>query len=229
MKDNLGDRMKRQYEDRTRFFLPRRTYTIIRVDGKAFHSYTKYLEAPFDRDFVTWMNCTTTSLCELLQGAQFGFVQSDEISILLTDFAEITTEAYFDNNVQKLASVSASIATCRFNALATKKTALFDARTFTIPDPTEVENYFIWRQKDAIKNSIQSLAQHHFSHQELQGLSQAGQIDLLLKDKIDWKDLDPGIRNGRLITRKEQGWVTNNSPVFTEEKEFLSKLVPRYT
>ena len=109
-KDSLGDRMKEFYENRTRNFLPRRTYTIIRVDGKAFHSYTRGLIRPFDEKLVNDMDETACYMCKNIQGAKFAFVQSDEISILLTDFEGLTTDAWFDGNIQKMASVSASLA-----------------------------------------------------------------------------------------------------------------------
>ena len=160
--------MKEYYENRTRNFLPRRTYTIIRVDGKAFHTYTRGLETPFDGKLVSDMDETACYMCKNVQGAKFAFVQSDEISILLTDFDSLTTDAWFDGNVQKMASVSSSLATAKFNALRPDKIALFDSRVFSIPSTVEVANYFIWRQQDATRNSISSVAQSMFSHSELE-------------------------------------------------------------
>ena len=114
-KDSLGDRMKRFYENITKYFLPRRTYTIIRIDGKAFHSLTQNFDKPFDYTFINQMDETAKYLCKNIQGAKFAFVQSDEISILMTDFDKINTSAWFDGNVQKIASISASMATSKFN------------------------------------------------------------------------------------------------------------------
>ena len=88
MKDDLGDRMKRDYESRTRYFLPRRTYTLIRIDGKAFHTYTRNCARPYDVDLMAAMDAAAIGVCIEAQGAQFAFVQSDEISILLTDFGK---------------------------------------------------------------------------------------------------------------------------------------------
>ena len=161
MKDDLGTRMKTQYEQRTRTWLPRRTYTIIRLDGKAFHTFTRGMERPYDERFMNAMDYTAMHLCLEIQGAVMAYVQSDEISILLTDFDKITTDAWFDGQVQKMVSVSASMATAFFNEYINHdvqrmdhKRAFFDARIFTIPDPVEVENYFVWRQKDALLWSI---------------------------------------------------------------------------
>jgi len=115
MRDDLGKRMKTQYELRTRTWLPRRTYTIIRLDGKAFHTFTRGMERPYDERFMNAMDYTAMHLCLEIQGAQMAYVQSDEISILLTDFDKITTDAWFDGQVQKMVSVSASMATAKFN------------------------------------------------------------------------------------------------------------------
>ena len=175
MKDELGDRMKSQYEDRTRFFLPRRTYTIIRVDGKAFHTLTKNFKRPFDRTLMDMMDATAKALCKEIQGSCFAYTQSDEISVLLTDFEKITTCAWFDGNIQKMVSVAAACATMAFNeelmrrGLANNHKAMFDARVFTIPDAVEVENYFVWRQNDASRNSVQMAARAAYSHKELEG------------------------------------------------------------
>jgi hypothetical protein len=127
--------MKGQYEDRSRFMLPRRSYTIIRVDGKAFHSFTRHCEKPNDADLAQALDYAAAELCREAQGSCFAYVQSDEISVLLTDFALPTTEAWFDGNLQKIVSVSASVVTAAFAADYSddERTAHFDARVFTIP------------------------------------------------------------------------------------------------
>src|SRR5271168_5041143 len=113
-RDALGDRMKR-YEGATRFSLPRRTYTIIRIDGRAFHTWTRGLAKPYDAHFMFLMDKTAEALCAAISGAQFAYVQSDEISVLAVDFLDINTEPWFDGNIQKWASVGASIASTEFN------------------------------------------------------------------------------------------------------------------
>ena len=146
--DPLGDRMKRDYESRTRYTLPRRTYTLLRADGKSFHTYTKHCARPFDTELMADMDAAALALCEMCDGARLAFVQSDEISVLLTDFEHPQTEAWFDGGVQKIASVAASIATAHFNAARAKRgdnrtdtLAFFDCRVWTIPSRTEVANY----------------------------------------------------------------------------------------
>lgn len=129
-KDSLGDRMKSNYENRTRIFLPRRTYTLIRVDGKAFHTYTKGLDRPFDLGFIDDMDATAAYMCKNIQGAKLAFVQSDEISIVMTDFEKLTTDAWFDGNIQKIASVSASLATAKFNELRYRRSILENSQNF---------------------------------------------------------------------------------------------------
>lgn len=220
--------MKRQYEDRTRVMLPRRTYTILRADGKSFHSYTRQCEKPHDELLANAMDLATLALCREAQGSAFGYVQSDEISVLLTDFATITTDAWFDANLQKMVSVAASVVTYAFNAFAGahfRGAAHFDCRAFTIPDPIEVENYFIWRQQDASRNSIQSLAQAHFSPKQMHGLNVNELQELLMREKgLNWNDLPTAQKRGRCCLYGEHGgWQMDaDPPMFTKAREYLT-------
>ena len=203
MKDDLGNRMKTYYEDRFRFKLLRRTYTIIRVDGRAFHTYTKGMEKPFDKDFIDIMNLVARALLSELAGAKCAYVQSDEISVVLTDFDNLTTDAFFDNNLQKLCSTSASIATAHFNNFACPKygkIGTFDSRVFQLPYREEVINYLIWRQKDAIRNSVQSCAQATFSQSKLQHKNVEQQKLMLKEFGFDWEQSEDVLKYGRLIT-----------------------------
>ncbi len=114
-KDSLGDRMKEFYENRSKSYLTRRTPVIIRLDGKAFHSFTKGFKRPYDEVFHEAMNNTMKYLCANIQGCKFGYTQSDEITLLLTDYTTLTTDAWFGYGVQKMCSVAASMATLMFN------------------------------------------------------------------------------------------------------------------
>jgi len=223
MKDDLGTRMKENYEYRTRTELPRRTHTIIRLDGKAFHSLTKGCDRPYDLDLMEFMNETAKFLCEQIQGCTFAYVQSDEISLLIQDFKKIKTDAWFDGNIQKIASISASMATAQFNkqttALGMRKIlnrkngdtrehkltnmAFFDSRVFTIPELEEVVNYFIWRQQDATKNSISMAAQVVYSHNELHKKNGNQKQDMLHEKGINWNDYPIGFKRGRVVKRVE--------------------------
>ena len=264
-KDSLGDRMKGHYEDRTRFLLPRRTYTILRIDGKAFHSYTKDCARPFDAPLMEDMDLTAVALCRQIEGAQIAYVQSDEISLLLTDFADSQTQAWFDGNLQKLVSISASIATAQFNSCRWQRlldaqgvadlrggpTAHFDSRAFTVPDPAEVENYFIWRQQDATRNSVSMTAQAHLPHERLQGKTSDEMQEMLWQEcGINWNDMPGGFKRGRCVVRatvvedkeyldKRTGetrtavgverrvWQSVTPPVFTRERAWLQGHIPQ--
>lgn len=117
MKDKLGTRIKENYENRAKQFLVRRTNTIVRMDGKSFSQYTKGLDKPFDEGLIEDMQETTKYLCENIQGCKAGYTQSDEITLLLTDYDNLQTDAWFDGNVQKITSISAAMATAKFNQL----------------------------------------------------------------------------------------------------------------
>lgn len=230
MKDELGNRIKRNYEKRTRILLPRRTYTIIRIDGKAFHTYTRGCERPFDAGLIADMDETAKYLCSKIQGAKIGFVQSDEINILMTDFDTLQTDAWFDGNIQKIVSIAASHAASKFNQLrwmryvneryndgaaddpvswewfeAVRKLRLadFDARTFTIPSLTEVCNYFIWRQQDTVRNSISSVAQSLYSSKQLHGKNMSEQQDMIHEKGQNWNDFPAIQKRGRFVYKKE--------------------------
>lgn len=256
MKDALGDRMKGYYEDRTRILLPRRSYTLIRIDGKAFHTYTRGLKRPFDEGLISDMNDTASYICKNIQGAKMTYVQSDEISVLVTDFDEISTDMWFNGNIQKIASISASLATARFNQLRLmreaklggdltagqiemEKLAMFDARVFQIPQRIEVENYFIWRQQDATRNSISSVAQSLYSHKELNGKSTDEMQEMIFQKGINWNDFSYREKRGTVITKVKENiakegeaeiirnrWRAVETPIFTQDRNFLRSLIP---
>lgn len=260
----LADRMK-HYEHAHRTTLPTRTHTLIRVDGKAFGSYTKGLERPFDAGFVADMNTTAEALCEHITGVRLAFVQSDEISLLLTDFNTPTTQPWMGGTTAKVISLSAAIATAAFNRARDQRHmasgepglpgfALFDSRAWTIDDPAEVINYFIWRQRDAIKNSISMAASTHFSHARLNNMTSTQRRDLLeIEAGIRWEtDYPTGCRQGRIVcretreetvtyTRRDTGethsqdvgrrvWATSDAPTFNHEPDgVMATVMPTFT
>jgi tRNA(His) 5'-end guanylyltransferase len=240
MKDSLGDRMKASYEDRTRILLPRRTFYIIRIDGKAFHTYAKGCKKPFDDELIFAMDETTKFLCSQIQGAKFGFVQSDEISLVLTDFDDIATNAWFDGNLQKITSISASLATAKFNEIRKQqgidKLAFFDSRVFTIADREEVKNYMIWRQNDCVRNSISMVAQSLYSHKQLNGVNTSQMQELIFKKGINWNDFPVRQKRGGFIDKisylkdgaKRNRWDVVEPPTFTQDRKFLNKRLPKY-
>lgn len=204
-KTTLGTRMKENYENRTKQFLTRRCPTIIRIDGKAFHTYTKGLKKPFDEGLIEDMQETTKFLCEQIQGAKLGYTQSDEISILLTDYDNLQSQAWFDYNVQKITSITASLATAKFNELRLnrlhKKLAFFDARVFQVPEKEEVVNYFIWRQQDAERNSISMLAQSLYSHKQLFKKNTSNMQEMCFQKGYNWNDLPYEQKRGSFIVK----------------------------
>lgn len=216
-KSALTQRMKENYEMRARSYLTRRTPVIIRLDGCHFHTFTKGFNKPFDKILNKTMQDTAEYLCKNIQGCKYAYTQSDEISLLLIDYDTLDTDAWFDYQIQKICSVSASLATLAFNKFYSENiaeytdstdefkkyakkisTAYFDSRCFNIPKE-EVVNYFVDREKDAIRNSKASLAQSKFSQKELMNKSADEMIEMVkTKFGIDWNDF-----NG------EQKWGTH--------------------
>lgn len=258
-RDSLGDRMKNYYENRAKTYLTRRMPVIIRLDGKAFHTFTKGLKKPYDKIFHNTMNATMKYLCENIQGCKLGYTQSDEITLLLTDYDTLDTDAWFDNNVQKICSVSASMATMVFNAVFSElyhnamfeeedptinpyfdvlfkklNTAMFDSRCFNIP-ADEVTNCFIWRQQDATRNAIQMLGQCNFSHKELQGKSCNDIQDMLMTQKgINFNDMPTEFKRGVCCVKEEYATVdlsTYSGPIepITRTRWVLDKEIPVFT
>ena len=125
VRDDLGVRMKEFYEQIPKTKLMRRTPVAIRIDGRAFHTFTRGFQKPFDEFLIRSMQETMKYLCENIQGAKFGYTQSDEITIILTDYDTLETSAWFDYEVQKLCSIAASIATMAFNKYFTKNVENF--------------------------------------------------------------------------------------------------------
>ncbi len=221
MKDTLGDRMKSNYEDRSRVKLTRRTPVIIRLDGKAFHTLTRKCTKPFDQALQVSMTGTAQRLCEEIQGAKVAYTQSDEISILLIDYDKLATDAWFDYNIQKMVSVAASVASVEFtHRFGTE--GLFDARAFNIPKE-EVANYFVWRQKDWIRNSVSMLAQSLFSHKELHGKSQADMHEMMHKVDRNWDDLSPRWKNGVFVLKGFGGWGIVDDYEVTADRTIIER------
>lgn len=277
-KDSLGDRMK-QYEGIPKISLMRRNPVIIRIDGKAFHTFTRGFQRPFDDILIESMQETMKYLCENIQGCKLGYCQSDEISLLITDYETINTAAWFDYQVQKMCSIAASMATLAFNRTfskvfykwgnenlpdwdiggtnkpidekliklcniyesASEKGAMFDARVFSIPKE-EVCNYFLWRQNDCVRNSIQMVGQANFSHKELQNKSCNDIQDMLMTQKgINWNDFPTVQKRGSCCTKTGKHTVVDmktgeqkerlvweidkNIPIFTQDRNYIERFI----
>lgn len=232
MPDSLGDRMK-LYERAQMAVMPMRMPVILRVDGKNFHAATRGLERPFDHEFMRLMDETAIRLCEQAQGAVFAYVQSDEISVLLHNYKRLNSGSWFDNEVQKIVSVGAGIASSYLTEAW--KPVVFDARAFVIPE-AEVCNYFIWRQQDTTRNSVQMAARAVYSHKQVYGKNNGEMQDMLHEKGINWNDYPIGCKRGRGVIREpffvpdhEGGkverhrWVSEDPPIFTQDREYVER------
>lgn len=226
MKDDLGDKIKSQFEDALRIQLPRRTHLVIRIDGRRFHTFTKSLERPYDRRLADALDTAAMALASEMSGCRLGFGQSDEYSFLLTDFASEHEKMWFDGNVQKIVSVAASIFTAHFSAAF--RAATFDARVMVIPRRADVEQYFLWRQLDASANSLNMLASAHYTHDELLGKSTAEKHDLLHAKGINWSHAETSFKRGRVIRPAASGgWEADlEPPIFSRDPGYLARLIP---
>lgn len=233
MKDAIGNRMKSNYESRYKFYLTRRTPVIIRIDGKAFHTYTKPFPSIFKNPIVQdAMAYTTQRLVENIQGAMVAYQQSDEISILLSDYTSIRAEAYFNYEVDKICSITASMATAHFNDYMNKhgsaytngRLAMFDSRVANFPKE-EVVNYFIWRQQDWTRNSIQMLGREHFSHKQLEGKSNIDVMDMLVNQKqVHWNHLPTWLKRGICVYHTK--YIADSAPKVAASSVIVDKDIP---
>ncbi len=123
--DELGKRMKEYYESIPKTKLMRRTPVALRIDGKAFHTFTKGFEKPFDKVLIKSMQETMKYLCENIQGCVLGYTQSDEITLILVDYKKLNSSAWFDYEVQKMCSIAASMATMAFNNAFERNVEIF--------------------------------------------------------------------------------------------------------
>ncbi len=201
MTDSLGDRIKR-YEQVTNYRLTPRTPLFIRVDGKTFHTYTRNMEKPFDAKLIAAMVHATQQTAKQMSGFKLAYTQSDEATFLLIDYDGFDTQGWFDYELQKVVSITASTFTAYLNATMSEglNLAVFDARAFTVPE-SDMANVFLWRQKDWARNSIQMLARAHFSHKELMGKKHAEIHEMLHTKGVNWALLNDQLKNGTYVTR----------------------------
>lgn len=202
-KDSLGDRMKK-YERATHHHLPPNSHVILRVDGRAFHTFTQMCDKPFDQDLMSAMSGAMMVTASQMQGFRLAYTQSDEASFLITDTDSHESQPWFDNDLAKLISITASTFTQAFNDMYPGRRVghpVFDARAFTVPEP-DVPNAFLWRQRDWERNSLQMLAQSHFSQKQLHGKGRRDLHDLLMLERgINWSELSDREKNGVFMTR----------------------------
>ncbi len=218
-KDAIGDRFKNNYEGPARHLLTHRTPVVVRIDGRAFHTFTRDFCKPFDRKLIDMMVLSAIHVFTEMQGCKMAFIQSDEASFILTDYDSFDTQPWFAYNKSKVESVAASAMTAAFarcqrlaggryeHALAT-----FDARAFNVPE-NEVVNYFVWRAKDWARNSLSMYCQSIFSHHELQGKNSKAMHEMLFAKGRNWTlDLCNDEKNGTFLISPAEA-VTANSDI----------------
>lgn len=207
---DIGNRMKTNYERASQFVLTRRTPVVIRLDGKAFHTFTKSFDKPFDRTFINRMIEVTEYLVDNIQGCIYGYTQSDEISLILIDYTSYKTQPWFDYKVQKICSIAASMATAKFNENSPwDNLGLFDARAFNVPE-SDIYNYLIWRFQDWKRNSRQMLAQSLYSHKELHKKNTKMMVEMCKDKGQDWDKLDDVYKYGTLVSKYERKLCINH-------------------
>lgn len=229
MENSLGDRMK-GYEKVNNAKLTCRTPVIVRVDGRSFHNFPTKLGKPFDRVFINVMQEVARDLVELDGTCIAAYVQSDEISILLKDWSSLDSEPFFHNKIQKLCSIFASKATSSFIGIWLEHTGelidiQFDARCFNLPKE-EVANYFIWRQQDWTRNSIQMLGRSKFTQNQVQGKNCDTLQDMLFKEHgINWDKLETFLKRGTFIIRGDSVKIDMDCPIITKDRDYLERLL----
>ncbi len=253
--DALGRRMKEYYEQVPKSRLVRRMPVAIRLDGRSFHTFARNFKKPFDDILMRSMQETTRFLCSNIQGCVFGYTQSDEITLILVDYQNLDTSAWFDYEVQKICSISASMTTLAFNKFFSRNVAqyedthfpwkeedkkylntlhkaeevgaMFDSRCFNIPKE-EVTNLIYWRQLDATRNSIQMVGQANFSHKELQGKSCNMIQDMLHEQKgINWNDYATPFKRGTSCVKGDNSWELDfDMPILKgEDRAYVDNLI----
>ena len=202
-----------------RSYLPARRWVVVRLDGKAFHTYTAGLEQPFDALFIEAMDKTARELCAALSGAVMGYVQSDEISIIMDTKTKSGLEPAMSGQIQKITSISAATATGHFNKVRWEQGfadsfGVFDSRIALACDELEdIFDYIDWRRGDAMKNSVSMAAESHFGHKTLMGKNSMERKEMLRDINHPWEGLPAGFRYGRFVHRV----------VFQEDVTFVNK------
>lgn len=252
---SLHDRMTQYYESVTHSrTLTRRMPVIIRCDMECGKAFTSKLKKPWDDIFSNAMQNALIEMANKIQGCVLGYTASDEISLLLLDYQELNTDAWFGYNVDKLVSSSASMATIFFyknfvkgallyenslseservsdsNYLAVlndkvQKSPIFDARAFNIPKE-EVANYFLDRQRYTEKNSISMLARHYFSHKEIDGKNGSQMKDMLVKEcNVNWDNFPVVYKYGVFCKKDGLFCIDKNSPIVSQNRDYIESLV----
>ena len=184
--------------------LPTKQFYIIRVDGRAFHTWTRGLDKPFDSSLRDAFLKSTISLLSQVSGALCAFFYSDEISIVLTDRLSENSQVWFGGTVTKISSVSASIVTAEFNRhFDDKPVACFDARVFSVEDAKTVQRYLLYRARDCYRNGVTSIAQMYYSHNELLNKNMMERLHMLRDKGVSVEDYHPHGTLGTFVSQEQ--------------------------
>lgn len=204
---SLASRMKSYEAVITNRVLIPKLPVYARIDGRAFHTFCKVLNKPYDNDFVSVMQKTCQYLVEKTN-AIVAMTYSDEISLAWLEPSKMP----FETRLFKLESVLAAMATSAFTlfGLETKladriKKLMphFDCRVCQMPNLDELANMFLWRQQDCIKNSITLVALSKFSHNQLQGKDSIDKVSMLAEIGLDYyNDISEDLKYGSYFRRE---------------------------
>lgn len=226
----LGERMK-TYEKVSERYATRGVPLIVRVDGKAFHTFTrKYCKEKFDKHFMTSMINAGMQTVKQISGFKLAYIQSDEISFLITDYDTLQTQPWFNYRLNKIESIVASYVSTYFNFFFhydpdVKDLVVFDCRAFNVPK-NDVLNYFLWRMLDYKRNSLQTYCRQFFSHNQLKNKNQQQMHEMLNTIDKNWcKDLSNIEKNGTFIVKKFHLHIIDDiKPMYAELYENFSSL-----
>lgn len=198
---NLSDRMKVYEGMETNRILMPHLPALVRLDGRCFHSFTRGMERPFDQDLSNAMIGTTEYIAKETN-ASMGYTQSDEISlVLLAKTPE--SSIFFDGSIFKLTSILAAMVSVYFNKFdfGGDDMPVFDCRVWNVPTREEAANYFLWREQDATRNSIQMAAQSVYSQKQLMNKNTSEMQEMLFQKGINWNDYPDFFKRGTYIQR----------------------------
>ena len=221
----LKERMKALQSERD-YRLDDDSYILCHIDGRAFSKMIKKkFRLPFDDDFMRMMDDTASYVCANVQGAKLAYVQSDEITIVITNFKVEDGEvlkgsSFFDYRLCKLQSIIASLATAKFNQLYALRILgmdsdksynqqlrempliQFDCKCWDVKEYNDMFAWFKFRQNDCIRKSKQQFAQAYCPHKELLNKNADEQVAYCkLKTGKDWTELQGKYKYGRLVYR----------------------------
>ena len=239
----------KEYERVTDVRLINRIPVIVRIDGKAFHTFTRGFMKPYDTVLMNAMQLTMKYLCERIEGCVFSYTQSDEISLVIWNSNPLA-EPWFHNKLQKITSITASMATWAFNQFfreeqakyeysiedethyhkhinALNSAALFDSRAYNMP-MYEVENYFIWRQQDCTRNAVQMAARTYYSHKEVQNKDSDELQEMLFQKGINFNDYPKAFKRGSCCIKIPTAVETPNGTV-VRNKWAITTNIPIFT